>query len=254
MAKVNPRARAGLAAGWVAGLLLVAPAARAELLTPASIAAPPPTVPAVHGAGVPADALVDDQYRQRGVSFRGAALSEVGGVTVWVPVGAPTWPSSWGPSNDEGTVNFAPGASSWSGMVIGTLTDPEDAAPATTDRVSVEFMGVAPDGVALALYDLDGNLIGNPWETSGPGPHGGVVVAAELPGIAEFQAYRFINSTGETNPWGVAQVEFGTSNAAPPPITTPEPSGLALAALGAAGLALAYWRGKIRQARSVAKG
>jgi hypothetical protein len=222
-----------------------APGARADLITPDSVASPIPLSPAFQGANVPVDGQVWSQYQGRGVLFSTApwvpptidaghttAVAVVNGVKVWV--GA----SSVAPR--PATVDFSAG-------VTAQLVAPGTTTPALTDSLRVKVVSAGGTGFAayqLSGYDAHGHLLlsqtsnfrargSGDWLTlSAKGIQSIHVTAVPLlfpldpvPG--------FVGPPERPFAWGVAAIDVAGA---------PEPTGLALAGLGLAGWIGYAWR------------
>jgi hypothetical protein len=234
------RARLGLAAcAW----FTLAAGARAELITPDSIRRPPPgTLPAVAGAPVaPAD-VVSSQYAALGLLFPirqvapdtayATVITNVGGTDVWA--GAFQFGAGGGPNTvlSFDALSFVAGAFVRPGPLNG---------PVTTGSFSMELVTSGAAMLSVMGADANGNPTFTSLNVSGPGRTWLTVTA---PALEFFGADAFQPVTdplpGPVAPplvWGVAAVRFVPDGAQ----TAPEPSSLALAALGALGLAARAW-------------
>jgi hypothetical protein len=222
---------------------LAVPTAWADVITPDSIAHPPGAVGSANGTLVYANNLVAAQYAGLGLDFaRGAAITRLNGVNVWVPTeplltpltriipGGPPLPFPVARIIYNGTGaggNF---------VVPGTLT------PTTSSSVTLEIVG-RPVGVGF--FNSSGGLLGTAT-VGGMGPHGGELYTFTGSGINSFSVFAPVivppfgaaSPTMAINPaWGVAEVSFTPTHA-------PEPSSLVLVGLGALGLAarFGWWR------------
>jgi len=222
---------------------LAVPTAWADVITPDSIAKPPPAVGWADGTRVYANNLVTAQYAGLGLDFaRGAAITRLNGVNVWAPTqpvpqpfvriipGGPPLPFPVARISYNGT---------WAGgnfVVPGTLT------PTTSSSVTLEIVG-RPVGVGF--FNPSGGLLGTAT-VGGMGPHGGELYTFTRSGISSFSVFAPVidpplgvaSPTVAFNPaWGVAEVSFTPAHA-------PEPSSLVLVGLGALGLAarFGWWR------------
>jgi hypothetical protein len=209
---------------------LAAPFARGSLITPDSIPNPPQAV----GSGgiftpVPSGDLVTTQYTRLGLNFSSlangstTAITTINGVNVWTPAIQYTLPPFLGGGHVS---EISPGG--WAGgsfVVPGTLT------PAKVSSVSLELLGSR--GI-VDFFNTSDRLLGT-GKLSGIGPHGGFLYTFTNPDIQSFSIPAFTGEGGQAYPaWGptgaVAQISFTSSS-------SPEPSSLVLAALGALGLA-----------------
>jgi hypothetical protein len=220
---------------------LMASAARAEIITPDSIPNPPSMVDSAIGTPIYPNNLVTTQYAGLGLNFLGSsAITRLNGVPVWAPIapvvvpdvlspGVPPVPSpSWLISY------YGP----WGG---GRFVSPGSSNPTTVSSLSVEIIG--RPGLTMGVYGLNGqplNLL--PVLQSSPGPHGGLIWTYTGAGIASFSGFTAVmDPPGSGYPlpnasWGIAEMSFT-------PTSTPEPSSLVLAGLGALGLAARFgWR------------
>ena len=217
--------------------LIGAPAVRAEVITPNSISSPPPLSPAIDGQAVAPGGWVTNQYASQGLNFPyrmtgvdtglSTALVRVNGVKVWT--GANSVDGGF-----LGAVSFASG-------VKAELVVPGTQTQATTDSLRLHLVASGGMGLASALiqaYDGHGNplLVQRTSITEGPA---GTWITLSGPGIQSFQVMAFpglIPADGPANLpfiWGVAGIDFHPA---------PEPTSLALAGLGLAGLVGQAWR------------
>jgi hypothetical protein len=226
-------------------LLLLLPAstqADSLLVTPNSLAVSPPlTLPAAHGVSVVSGGWVDQQYSSLGLWFSGAALTQINGVNVWTPASYL--------NGSTASLNYAPGSSIYVGFV-----DPVTQNAATTNLVSVEFIGVPPGRALMTAYDGSPNGSATLLDTD-IGPHGGGLVTLQESGISGISLSRaFAGQTDLSNatnqPWGIAQIQIGDLTILPPvidpppgvdggvgsaggaPVPAPEPSTAMLALMG----------------------
>lgn len=225
----------------LAAFSFLAPAARAEMITPDSIPHPPAAVGSANGTPVYAGNLVSTQYTGLGLTFnyQWNAITRLNGVPVWVPVeSSGTVPSSPPPNYVWGHVNYyAP----WYGAYLNSLTTRNSI---TVSSLTVETVGhpgffsvhvYGRNGLPLDLTPVVQSIPGTNderiWKFTGAGIWSFSAAVAPPPGFAK--PALAINA-----PWGVAAVSF-----TPPAGQTPEPSGLVLAGLGALGLAARFgWR------------
>lgn len=218
-----------------------APTARAELITPDSIPNPPSAVASAQGTPVSPSNLVNLQYKGVGLVFPGgSAITQLNGVSVWAPVSPPTEIS--GQSSGR-PIDYA-----WN--IAGRLVSPGSLNPTTVSSLAVEIVGngtfplpflsmhvYGSNGQILPITPLIGNIANTQdWTFTGPGIRS-FSVSAVPPSPSGAQA----NSS-----WGIAGISFT------PAASTPEPTSLALAGLGAFGLAARLIRRRIwRVARTV---
>ena len=130
----------------LAALTVAAPAARATVTIDFD------TYPG--GGAVPPGLSIADQWKSLGVVFADAA----GGA-----VGAANNPCSLSPPNHASA-----------GTIVATFVDPATGSPALTDYVGTaqDHCWVPGEGIAMRVYDLNGNLLGsifNPSSGSGDG-------------------------------------------------------------------------------------
>ena len=219
--------------------LFAAGSARAEWITPNSIPNPPPAVGSANGTAIYASNKVVTQYITLGMDFVDSwtAITRLHGVSVW----APAFPSA-SPSiglmgiplvnSPIGAINYY---SKW-GM-LGNLDSLSTRNPITVSWLTVETIG----DPKLSVLGRSGHPLPiAPVLQSDPGPHGGEVWKFTGSGISSFYAIGPSTDpqTGQTMPnpaWGIAEVSFA-------PNSSPEPSSLVLAALGALGLAGRFLR------------
>jgi len=195
---------------------LMAPEARAEMITPNSIPNPPTVVASPYGA-VYANNFVNTQYASLGLNFNDeTAITKLNGGSAWVPVGI---------------AGGAPGAIDYAWTVGGNFVSPGSSNPTTVSSLSLDLIG-NPSAPTLWVDGLNRqslNIV--PVLQSTPGPDGGQVWTFTGPGIASFGVMAPLGG-----PWGVSEVSFS-------PATAPEPTSLVLAGLGALGLAARFgWR------------
>lgn len=213
-------------------LALSMPARAAMVIDPASIS-PMPTItsPSAQGTLIPVGGLVEDQYAGLGIGFGNTAVTRTNGTLTFAPAGS-IFP--WAPPPTS--LNYR----SLDGAVEGVFVAPKLSGYATTSYLSIEFLGVQSSGLsgvgAISVFGTHGQVLGNAFTSSGIGPHGGSVVTIHTPGIILFAAYRTLSAADPdaTAPWGIAQIEFGPLQSVN---RTPEPTGLALFAIGLATLA-----------------
>jgi hypothetical protein len=203
----------------VATLSLLPNAGRADVVTPDSIGTLPAlTLPAAHGIPVAPGGWTDQQYSGLGLSFFGAAVTQMNGLHAWTP------------ATDFGngpTLNYAPGAS-----IYVSFVDPVTQNAASTNMVNVEFTGVPPGRAMMTVYDGSPNGSATLLDTD-VGPHGGGLISFAESGITGITLSRafagqddFNNATNQ--PWGIAQIEIGDLTPLTPiidPIPGPVDSG-----------------------------
>lgn len=223
---------------------LTIPAARAEMITPDSIPNPPSTVDAAQGTSVSPSNLVNLQYKGLGLVFPGgSAITQLNGVSVWAPVSPRTEMSGQSSSRP---IDYA-----WN--MAGSLVSPGSLNPTTVSSLAVQIVGngtfplpslsmhvYGSNGQILPITPLIGNIANTQdWTFTGPGIGSFSVSAVPLPPIGAQHATA--NSA-----WGIAGISFT------PAASTPEPTSLALAGLGALGLATRLgWRRFRRVARPI---
>jgi hypothetical protein len=213
-----------------------APALRAEHITPDSIPSPPPISPAIDGQLAPGG-WVSSQYASLGLNFPfrmtgvdtglGTALVRVNGVTAW----------TGGNLVDGGIL----GGVSFSAGVKAELVVPNTQTPTTADSLRLHLVAAGGTGVASALvdaFDAKGNVVLEK-RTSITEDAAGTWVDLSAPGIHSFEVTASPDVIPGNFPletpfsWGVAAIDFQAA---------PEPTSLALAGFGLAGLAGWAWR------------
>jgi hypothetical protein len=182
---------------------------------------------------------VDQQYTSFGLSFSGAAVTQINGVNVWTP-------ASYSSGSTNPSLNYAPGSSFFIGFV-----DPTSQNAASTNLVSVEFLGVPAGRGLMTVYDNSPNGTATLIDTD-VGPHGGGLVTFQESGILGVSLSRSFAGqndydTATSQPWGVAQIQIGDLTLLPTigvgdPIpleagaghvhASPEPSSVILASFG----------------------
>jgi hypothetical protein len=231
-------------------ILTVATEARADIITPDSIAHPPGPVRWTNGTPVYANNLVTSQYAGLGLNFTAsAAITSLNGVNVW----APTQPLL------QPLIRTVPGGPplpfpvariSYNGPWDGAnFLQPGTHTLTTVSSVTLEILG-RPVGVDL--FNAQGQLMGAA-SLGGTGLHGGRLYTFTGSGISSFSVFAPVidpppgaaSPTMAINPaWGVAEVSFTPAHA-------PEPSSLILAGLGALGVVGRFgWR-RFRMAAGV---
>jgi hypothetical protein len=219
-------------------VLTMATEARADVITPDSIAHPPGAVGSANGTLVFASNLVTAQYAGLGLNFAsGAAITNLNGVNVWAPTqpllqplsrtipGGPPLPFPAARISYNGT---------WGGA---TFVQPGTQTPTSVSSVTLEILGRP---VTVDLFNAQGHLLGTA-SLGGMGLHGGRFYTFTGSGISSFSVFApvIVPPPGAMaiNPaWGVAEVSFTPAHA-------PEPSSLILAGLGALGVAARFgWR------------
>jgi len=234
------RLRLFWAGAWAA--LAFSTAARADFVTPYSIAQPPPPVGPANYSLIDSSAdLVANQYTGRGLLFphnldfpgattgTTAAITVVDGVDVWAPAG-------WYKGSPQA-------ATLWYGTSLSVqLVKPGTTTPMTATSVTVDVLHL-PNTLPIQLIALDRNgyILANTDVSSGTGPHGGELLTVSAANFSSFQVGYDASLAGglppQELPWGVAGIGF-----TPSPDTAPEPGGLALVGVGAATLAGWTWR------------
>ena len=219
-------------------VLTMATEARADVITPDSIAHPPAPVGSTNGTLVFANNLVTGQYAGLGLNFTsGAAITNLNGVNVWAPTEPLLQPLIR--TIPGGTpVPFPAARISYNGTWGGaSFIQPGTQTPTTVSSVTLEILGRP---VTVDLFNAQGHLMGTA-SLGGMGLHGGQLYTFTGSGISSFSVVAPVivppRGAMAINPvWGVAEVSFT-------PAHTPEPSSLVLAGLGALGVAVRFrWR------------
>ncbi len=221
--------------------VLTASAARAGLITPDSIPNPPSAVDSANGTQVYANNIVNTQYGGLGLNFSsGAAITNMNGVAVWAPLAS-------GIVIPDSQVSGSPplaGQIGYFSSLAGKFVSPGSSNPTTVSSLSVETIGT-PGFFSMSVYGLNGQSLNiDPIFTNVIGPNGSQSWTFTGSGISSFSTIMIpppvVSGLGTSfNPaWGVAEVSFTPTQA-----TTPEPSSLVLAGLGALDLAARFgWR------------
>ena len=223
-------------AGWAS--------ARADQITPDSIASPPAVSLAIQGSSVVAGGWATDQYQGLGVVFPGKMTGvDTGlGTAVVMVNGAKVWT---GASYADGGILSYIGFNGEVG-VSADLVTPGSTTPAVMDHLRVGYRSLGQGIAYLAAYDLQGHLI---QATSAP-ITGGVdaTLSLNVAGIHSLYATVFqavvdppagadAFAAGQPDAWGVRSIEFREA---------PEPAGLALGGLGLCGWIAFAWRRRLR--------
>lgn len=222
-----------------------ASSARADPITPDSIASPPAVSPAVQGGSVVAGGWVSGQYQGAGVVFPGqmtgvdsgfgTALVRVNGASVWAP-------AAYSDGLVLRTLSFDSPAGVAADLVLpGTLT------PAVADSVRADLLSAGNLIVTLGAYDKNGVEVGSttaliaagvetPLSLGGAGIES-IRATAYQPVIDPLDGSHACPASAVPVAWGVRSIAWANA---------PEPGGLALAALGVLG-----WMGYARRRRSM---
>jgi|SRR5579884_3090764 len=213
----------------LAGLIVFAvPAARAGMITPDSIANPPNAVGSATGTYVYYSNLVNEQYARVGVIFPGLlALTHLDGAAVWAPLKQLPAPGAGGGL----PVNPPMARIDYNSLVGASLVIPGKLTRTSVSSLSVEVLGQAGATVNVAGFNgqplnitpsISSISDGQIWTFSGAGISSFTVTPPVDP----------LPNNSSTPAWGISGISFAPSSA-----TTPEPSSLVLAGLGALGLA-----------------
>jgi hypothetical protein len=196
--------------------------ARAETITPDSIASPPAAVsPLAQGTAVLPSQQVTEQYAGLGLLFGNAAIGEINGTRVWVPTLNFVDPKD-PPKNNS--LNFVIPSAILAGINVPGNVD----APAKTDLFRAEFVfdaGVSATP-SMAAADLHFSTLTTNMQAVGTGPHGGMLEQLQA---ADMSIFALSGNTSETARWGIAEIELGSLTAVQ---TAPEPGTLVLAVIG----------------------
>jgi hypothetical protein len=194
-------------------------AARAGMITPDSIPNPPSAVSSVNGTPVSLSNVVISQYAGLGMNLNAPAITRLNGVPVWVPV---NFPAGTGGS----VIDYA------TSSVGGSFVFPGTSKALSPSSVSLDIIGNpgTPKFLVGGFNGMPLNIA--PALQNTPGPDGGQIWNVSGAGIYSI----YVSSSGTDSPWGVSEVSFKAAS-------TPEPSTLVLAGLGALGLATRLrWR------------
>ena len=221
--------------------------ARADPITPDSIASPPAVSPTIQGGSVAPGGWVADQYQGAGVVFPGqmtgvdtgfgTAVIRVNGASVWTPA-----------AYSDGLILSALAFNSPAG-VAADLVLPGTSTPAVADSVRVDFLSAGNLIVTLGAYDKNGVQVASttaliaagvetPLSLGGAGIES-IRATAYQPVIDPLTCVSPDSTPAIPVAWGVRSIEWANA---------PEPGGLVLAGLGMCGL-IGYARR--RRARGV---
>jgi hypothetical protein len=213
---------------------LAVPAARAEMITPDSIANPPSAVGSANGTPVYAGNFVTTQYNGVGLNFSsGAAITNLNGVNVWAPtttaIAEPASRIAGGPPPI-----FPSALVSYYSSLSGSFVSTGALSPTTVSSLSLNIVG--HPGLMINVYGPNGQLLNI-------APQIGLIANSQVwtftgPGIRSFSTVEAVmDPPGNVNPaWGVSGVSFTVAS-------TPEPTTFVLAGLGALGMAARQgWR------------
>jgi hypothetical protein len=202
-----------------------------------------PGGPAVLGSltqGSPVDdaSLIITQYSSAGLNasvfsnLSLAALGSINGTTAFVPASA---------TNKGYSLDF--------GSFVGfQVVNPTTGAGATTNHLSVEFIGPAAASGILYAMTPEGGILGSARADDGVGPHGGILATMDVNGIGLFAAWSLLDAAQTNvvaNPiWGLTFIDIAGSVNPPPPSSegAPEPATLALACGGLFSALGAAWK------------
>jgi hypothetical protein len=205
---------------WLANSVVAGP------ISPDSVSGGPPVISTpTAGMSVDVGNLVTSQYQSVGLSGsaflpnNGTTLATINGATAFVPV-------------VNGTDGFH---LDYSGFVGFQVVNPVSGAAATTNHLSIEFLGSAGTGGVLQALDAGGNVIGTAAATGTGGAHGGRVATLDLDGVAMFEVRSLFDSHSQTNDphfWGVGSIDIGSGDVS----NTPEPATIISACVGVFGV------------------
>lgn len=233
--------------GWLALAAVVCggwASARADLITPDSIASPPAVSPTVQGGAVAAGGWVTNQYQGVGLIFpsqmtgvdtaNGTALVRVNGSTVWTTgthVDGPVISNVWFNSASAVTADL---------VAPGTTT------PAVADSVRVDFLSAGPLAVSLGAYDKNGHQVAFTTALIAAGVDTPISLGGD--GITSIQATAYqpiIDPPGGVDPSPGAQPPFAWGVSGIAWANAPEPGGLVLGGLGVFGLLAYAWKRRL---------
>jgi len=172
-------------------------------ISPGSVAGGPTVISTpTSGMSVDAGSLIISQYQSVGLNgtpfltSHGTTLATINGATAFVPV-----------------VNSTDGFHlDYGGFVAFQIVNPVGGAVATTNHLSIEFLGSPGTGGILQAVDAGGHMIGSVAASGNGGAHGGSVATLDVSGIAMFEVRSLFDSHSQTNDphfWGVGSIDIG---------------------------------------------